>query len=253
MKANDIKQLLKMSYSYNKKKPASYGDWMPDRELSGERAQVYYNAKTKKAIVVHKGTQSIQDWATDGMLALGYTNSTRIKHGKKIQKLAEQKYGKENIESSLGHSLGSKVNEIASKGTSQVVVNLNKPTVPFEYFQKGEKNPNQIDIRTSYDPVSALHFLDKKNGKEINIDSRSKSLLTEHSTDVLNRINDQEIYTGQGFCSFAKYDKPTLLQMLDDYKEYHDIKYSKKMSKKMLVEKCSQCFMCDDDDNLFKI
>eukprot|EP01038_Epipyxis_sp_PR26KG_P017718 gene17718-24687_t len=97
----DIKHFLKSSYDKNLN---DHGDYKIDTSLSGSRAQVYHNPTKNHTVVVHKGTDSLNDWVTDLRLGLGDRSGTRFKHAKDVQRKAEQKYGNSNI-STLGHSL----------------------------------------------------------------------------------------------------------------------------------------------------
>eukprot|EP01038_Epipyxis_sp_PR26KG_P011102 gene11102-14899_t len=145
------------SSSYNKKH-TDHGDYKLDQSLSGTRAQVYHNPHKNHTIVTHKGTDSIHDWITD--LRLG-----------------------------LGHSLGSKLAEEAAKNGHSEVITLNNPTVLNDLVRK--KPSNQHDIRTTMDPVSMLkNIAPKKN--DITIKSKTINPLIEHSTDVLNRLNQED-------------------------------------------------------------
>ena len=104
----DIQGLLKQSY---RSTLMDYKNYTVDKELSGKRVQVYKQNNSPNAVVVHRGTNSIQDVANDlKYLLLGYdiSNSKRAKHSQEIQRKAEQKYGAKNV-STLGHSLGSKL------------------------------------------------------------------------------------------------------------------------------------------------
>ena len=87
----------------------------------------------------------------------------------------------------MGHSLGSLISEDVNKGGRTIT--LNKPVLLQDIGKTIGKN--QTDIKTSLDPVSVLRQY-QTGEKAVNIPSRSKSLLTEHKTDTLGRI-DQTI------------------------------------------------------------
>lgn len=189
MKVNLINRFL--HNSYNKKHDDNIDGYQKDAELSGTRFQAYYHPEKDHLVTVHKGTNSAQDWLTD--LRLGLFNDKsgkRFKHAKQQQQKAEQKYNAQNV-SVLGHSLGSTLAAESGKNANEVIT-LNKPTTLFDFGKKA--NANQYDIKTSFDPVSALRPLERKNGNEQNIHSTTWNPLTEHSTAVLNRLNgDMEI------------------------------------------------------------
>ena len=187
----DIKELLKHSYD---KQPSSHGDYELDPELSGQRVQVYKKKGSNQAVVVHRGTQGIHDWGNDLKYALGFdiSNSNRLKHARDIQQKAEAKYGANNI-STLGHSLGSKIARDVGQNSNEII-NLNPAIAPQDVNKP--KSDKEYDIRTSLDPVSALSNL-TQNTNTITIPSQSFNPLTEHSTDTLDRLpQDQQIGRG---------------------------------------------------------
>ena len=181
MNTKTVQKLLSNSYK-DKKKQSLIDGYNIDKSLSGNRAQVYYNDDNKKAVIVHRGTSGIQDFVTDGLFSVGI-KTKRFKHGERVQNQAIEKYGKDNL-LTMGHSLGGAISEDVNKGGRTIT--LNKP-VSFQDIGKTIGN-HQTDIKTSLDPVSVLRQYQKGN-KAINIDSNSKSLLTEHKTDTLGRID----------------------------------------------------------------
>lgn len=186
--AGDIQKLLKNSYQIP---PAeTVGDFVLDKSLSGRRVQVYKNRNTPQAVVVHRGTQGAKDWATDLFYATGgdTTKTNRFKHAADIQKKAESKYGAKNI-TTLGHSLGAKISSTVGQNSKEII-NLNKAVSPLDAVQK--TSDKEINIRTSGDPVSALLPI-KNNQRTITIPSKTYNPLTEHSTDTLNRLPENQI------------------------------------------------------------
>ena len=156
------KQFLENSYRGKKQKKEIKG-YIRDDSLSGQRAQVYHNPETKKTIVTHRGTASKKDLLVDAAVGLGAGKLTnRFQHAKKIQKQAEKKYGKQNIETS-GHSLGGYLTENVTKGKRTTV---NKAVALTDRFKKIDKN--QTDIRNSLDPVSAIGIF-QSGGKKSSV------------------------------------------------------------------------------------
>ena len=188
LSAKDTKDFLKSSYS---KELKDINNYKIDKSLSGQRVQVYHNTTNNKTVVVHRGTASIQDWGTNLSMTLGHKGK-RFNHAKKIQKQAEEKYGKNNL-ITLGHSQGAKWAEmLGNKKNGNEVITLNKPTLPLDLIQGKKVKKNQTDIKTSSDPVSFLRGLQK--GKKAKV-MKSKTInpLKEHSVDVLNRLDDNEM------------------------------------------------------------
>lgn len=186
--AGDIQKLLKNSYQIP---PAeTVGDFVLDKSLSGRRVQVYKNRNSPQAVVVHRGTQGVKDWATDLFYATGgdTKQTNRFKHAADIQKKAESKYGAKNI-TTLGHSLGAKISSTVGQNSKEII-NLNKAVSPLDAVHK--TSDKEINIRTSGDPVSALLPI-KNNQRTITIPSKTYNPLTEHSTDTLNRLPANQI------------------------------------------------------------
>lgn len=173
-----IKKYIDASYQKNSK----IKDKNLDKSLSGKRVKVFYNPKTKKSVVVHRGTASATDWIkTNIPLVFGYERGNRFKHAEKIQKKAEQKYGSQNI-TTIGHSLGGRIAEKVGKNSHKVIT-FNKAATPKSIATKTAKN--QTDIRTSRDPVSFLSKFQKHSNAPITIKSKTLNPITAHSTQDL--------------------------------------------------------------------
>jgi len=187
---SSLKGLLDASYDGNDE----VGNYEKDNELSSKTSKVYKDKNTGQVVVAHKGTSGLKDWMNNAVYAIGgvkaYKKTKRYKEAAKIQKKAEEKYGKQNI-STIGHSQAGLQAELLGKNTKEIIT-LNKASHP---FINRSKAANQHDIRTKNDAVS--YFTKRNNGNEINIKSKSKNILKEHSIDTLNRLdNNKEI--GQG-------------------------------------------------------
>jgi hypothetical protein len=186
LKAAELKALLKASYSGENK----VGDFVLDKRLSTQTSKVYYNPSTQQTVVAHKGTQGLTDWMNNLAYAVGgrwlYEKTDRFKEAEKVQREAEEAYGTENL-STIGHSQGALQSEILGQKGKEVIT-LNKPTNPL--FDKSASS-KQTDIRTERDLVSI--FTDP----DITIESESWNPLTEHSTDVLDRLNPERMI-GEG-------------------------------------------------------
>ena len=124
-------------------------------------------------------------------MTLGHKGK-RFNHAKKIQKQAEEKYGKNNL-ITLGHSQGAKWAEmLGNKNNNNEVITLNKPTLPTDLLQGKKVKKNQTDIKTSKDPVSFLRGLQKGKKAKV-IKSKSFNPITEHSVNVLDRLDGNEM------------------------------------------------------------
>ena len=187
LKVKALKNLLNASYSNIL---SDIDDFKIDKTLSNQFIQVYYNENTNQAVVVHRGTASGNDIITDTQLLFGFKNNNRFNDARKIQKIAENKYGSNNV-STIGHSLGAAIAENVGRNSKEIIT-LNKPITPTDIFFKKKVGPNQYDIRTKIDPVSILKPF-QRDCKDITIPSTTNNPLTEHSTNVLDRLNQEQL------------------------------------------------------------
>jgi len=200
LQANEIKDFI--NQSYEEKPNDTIGDFILDKELSTPTAKVYYNPKTKEAVVAHRGTQGAADWGNNVAYALGaYKLTSRYKQGKDVQLKADKKYGKKNI-STLGHSQGSILARELG-GDTKEIINVN-PAYSFEKPKKNEYNirsENDV-VSSAYAPVAKARevlFPEYSKKHDIKIPSDSKiDVLGNHSADVLDKLGDTEIGQGAG-------------------------------------------------------
>ena len=175
----ELQDLLAKSYEGGL---SDYGDYKVDRELSNPISQVYYHEKKRQPIVVHRGSAEGQDWAENARYGLfNDTSGEHFKKAEETQRRAEQKYGTENL-TTIGHSKGATHAEEYGKRGKQIIT-LNKPVSPYDLVSKVVPE-NQIDIKTSGDPVSALRKFQSGNEARV-LESKSYNPLAEHSTSVL--------------------------------------------------------------------
>jgi hypothetical protein len=182
IKNDDLHALLIQSYEPKLK---NHGDYRVDRQLSGQRVQVYHNKKTGETVIAHRGTADLTDVGTDIQAFFGVKSGARWKHAEKVQREAEAKYGTENL-TTIGHSLGA---QLASEygNNSKEIITLNKP-----YSGRDEREHR---IRTKNDPF-ASSAIDHQPGTTV-IESESSNPWTEHSVDTLKRLPGDK-YWGQG-------------------------------------------------------
>lgn len=186
MKIQTLKKVLKSSYKSGK---LSDSNLVVNPKLTGKRVQVYYDPKTKKAIVSHRGSASLKDWVVTNVgMALGYEGGNRFRHAKKIQKEAEKIYGVENV-TTVGHSLGGRIAEKVGKKSNKIIT-YNKATTIRSLLEPTQSN--QTDIRTTGDIVSHLSKYQKKRGSTITIPS-TRNPIQAHNTNQLNSIIQKSI------------------------------------------------------------
>jgi len=192
IKVNTFKKVLQNGY---KNDTSNIDGYEIDKSLSGKRSQVYHNKEKNHTIINHRGTQGIHDLYTDVQLMFNNTNNKRFDHGKKITDEAIKKYNNSDI-TVTGHSLGHAIAQEANKKHDKELVTLNGAITPNDLIRR--QKDNEFVVRSNYDPVSMLHNLRpmKNNDNTVNIKAKSWNPLTEHKTDVLDRL-DQDEYIGK--------------------------------------------------------
>lgn len=217
MRTKQINQFVTASYQKNREAPTNIDNYELDKELSTRKAKVYHDPNTNKTVVANRGTaSSISDWKNNLDYITGnYDKTDRLKKANRVQDQAIQKYGK--VDTNVTHSqsaiIGRKLNE---QGKTGQVIEVN-PAIMFEKQKK-----NEHIIKSKYDPVSVLTnvnpFLKKENITEIG--NNTMNPLTEHSADVLQRI-DTEVGNGLkvGFNNETSGDE--LDEMCKNISEYH--------------------------------
>lgn len=209
--SHDAADLLKHSYY---KTHTDEGDYLIDPELSNQYAQTY--TKDGRAYVVHRGTKGATDWLTNARMLFGDKNDYRFRAGRDIQQKAENKYGSKNI-TTLGHSLGSQIAKEVGKNSHEIIA-YNRPTLPLDIINN-DLPSNLHDIRTSFDPVSALRGIEK--GNVHTIQSKSWNPFYEHRTD---RIKDEpDTIYGSGLNLHNGLDNTQITSMLSKVKSFNGV------------------------------
>lgn len=92
-----------------------------------------------------------------------------------------------------GHSLGAEVAREASKNKKHDVVVVNPAVAPLDMFNR--QKDNETVIRSTLDPISALHNFNpyRNEARTIDIDAKTYNPLTAHSSDVLQRLGDIDV------------------------------------------------------------
>ena len=184
IKVSTLEKMLKASYA--KDRPKEIDGFMLDEELSVPEVAVYFDSNTKKAKVIHRGTEaSIKDWLNNVQYAVGnYTKTDRFRISKEVQNKAEIKYGKANVDT-IGHSQGSIPSRLLGADTANVI-ELNPAYINEKHLA------NQQTIRSSRDPVSMLKMFSKAPN-DIIIQGKSLNPLVEHSIDILKRLPQDQV------------------------------------------------------------
>jgi hypothetical protein len=177
---SELKDLLNKSYESDL---SDYGDYKVDRDLSNPITQVYYHSAKKQPVVVHRGSQDAQDWVENLQYGLNNKSGSHFKTAEDTQRKAEQKYGTENL-TTIGHSKGAIHAEKFGKKGKQIIT-LNKPVNASDIFYKVPEN--QIDIKTSGDPVSVLRGLQQGNSARV-LESKTSNPLLEHQISNLEGL-----------------------------------------------------------------
>ena len=193
--SKELKEFISASYA---DKPAEkIGNYVLDKSMSKPTGVVYHNPATKDTKVVHRGTKGAADWANNAAYMAGmYKDTNRYKKGQRLQQRAEKRYGAENIDT-IGHSQSGILSRELGKNTKNII-NLNPAYL-------GERqSPNETVIRSSLDPVSAVYSpinyvkgLFGKQSQTHTIPATTLNPLTEHSSNILDRLPENTTFGGQ--------------------------------------------------------
>ena len=89
--------------------------------------------------------------------------------------------------------MGSEVARQASQNNNHDVVVVNPAVAPLDMFNRHKDN--ETVIRSTLDPISALHNFNpyRNKARTIDIDAKSYNPLKEHSSDILGRLGDVDV------------------------------------------------------------
>jgi len=168
---------------YKKKSEAKKIDnYVLDEELSTKRDKVYYDPSTGKAVHTIAGTDTLKDWSNNALIPLGlHEYSNRYKNAESIQKKANKKYGKDNVDLVTHSQSGNIAENLANKnlvGGENTTLN---PAII------GKHNKNVKVVKSMLDPVS---LLTNTNKNDVKIMPKTFNPIAEHSTDILEKTKN---------------------------------------------------------------
>ena len=178
MNKKTLKQFVDAGYK-KKKDAKNVSGYVLDEDLSTKRNKVYYDPNTGKAVHTIAGTDTLKDWSNNALIPLGlHQYSNRYKNSKSIQKEANKKYGKDNVDL-VSHSQSGHIAE--NLANSNLVGGKNTTLNPAII---GSHNKDIKVVKSVLDPVS---LLTKTNKKDVHIIPKSFNPITEHSTNILDK------------------------------------------------------------------
>jgi hypothetical protein len=173
---HELAQFVDAGYK-TKSEAQNVDGYVLDKELSTKRDKVYYDPNTGKAVHTIAGTDKAKDWSNNLLIPLGlHQYSNRYKNAEKIQKKANEKYGKDNL-SLVSHSQSGNIaqNLAKKKLVGDENITLNPAII-------GSHNKKLKVVKSSGDVVSALTFTNKKDKVK---NTGSWNPLYNHSTKIL--------------------------------------------------------------------
>ena len=215
LKVSEIKQFLEASYDVNDTRK-QINNYNMDVTLSNKWGKIFVSNELKKVVVAHRGTRSSTDWRNNALIGIGaYQLSDRFKTGKLLQEQATLKYPGYKFYT-LGHSQAGQLVNLLGQNTVGISVNPAYVTALKHEYQ----GKNEFTIRSSHDPVSSvtkslqnarLNVTNPGYNKRNNIviPSTTSNPLTEHSLDILDRLNPDTLI-GRGKNKF-KVNKNALI------------------------------------------
>jgi len=217
--SENLEKFIKASY---KSTDDDIDGYKKDKELSNAEISTFYNP-SNNVIAVFRGTEkTLTDWSNNiAYIAGQYENTDRFKRAKEMYNKIVKKYGEKNI-SLVGHSQSAVITRKIGENAKEII-NVN----PAHLFEKQKEN--EFNVRSSGDIVSAVKpvadvynkvkttatnavksvanvFLPKSkklkidkdvSNQNITIENKTLNPLTEHTSDILNRL-PSETLIGQG-------------------------------------------------------
>jgi hypothetical protein len=180
MKKN-LKDFVEAGYK-KKSEAKNIGNYILDEELSTKRNKVYYDPSTGKAVHTIAGTDSMTDWSNNLLIPIGmHEYSNRYKNSEQIQKEANKKYGKSNVDLVTHSQSGNIAENLANKK----LVGGNNTTLNPAII--GSHNKDIKVVKSVLDPVSLLTNTTKNDVKII---PKTIDPIAEHSTNILDKTKD---------------------------------------------------------------
>jgi len=180
MKKN-LKDFVEAGYK-KKSEAKNIGNYILDEELSTKRNKVYYDPSTGKAVHTIAGTDNMTDCSNNLLIPIGmHEYSNRYKNSEQIQKEANKKYGKSNVDLVTHSQSGNIAENLANKK----LVGGNNTTLNPAII--GNHNKDVKVVKSVLDPVSLLTNTTKKDVKII---PKTIDPIAEHSTNILDKTKD---------------------------------------------------------------
>ena len=173
---SEFKKFVDAGYK-NKREANEINGYVLDKELSTKRDKIYVHPKTGKAKHVIAGTDSLKDWSNNILIPLGLHHHTnRYKNSESIQKKANEKYGKQNVDLITHSQSGNIAENLAKRGLVGGENTSLNPAI------MGKHHKDLKVVKSLIDPVSVLT---KTNSKDKILGPSSINPITEHSTSIL--------------------------------------------------------------------
>jgi len=173
---SELKKFVDAGYQ-NKREANEINGYVLDKELSTRRDKIYVHPTTGKVKHVIAGTDSAKDWSNNILIPLGLHHLTnRYKNSERIHKLANEKYGKENVDLITHSQSGNIADNLAKRGLVGGENTTLNPAI------LGKHSSNLQVVKSAFDPVS---LLTETNKNDVVLNPSSINPLTEHSSNIL--------------------------------------------------------------------
>lgn len=173
--------------SYDKNGVNDIDGFKKDMPLSTDEIQTYFNKLNGQVVIVFRGTEgTLTDWSNNAQYVIGnYENTDRFKRAKTLFNKIIKKYNEKNL-TLVGHSQGAVLTRKLGKNVKEII-NVNAASL-------GEKPlPNEYNIKSKIDIPSLLL---QSNDKTTTIKNTSYNPVSEHKSDILEKIPNQLIGAG---------------------------------------------------------
>jgi hypothetical protein len=201
----ELRNFIKVS-AKPKKNITNVNGYTIDKKLSNRTNKVYVNPDTDDVVHTITGTHNIKDWDNNFTIPFGmYEHTDRYKRSETIQKKANKKYGKENVNLVTHSQTGQAANILQNKGLvggtnttlNPAIIGKHNKKVhvkkslldPVSYFTTLNKN-DELIMPTSINPIYEHSSRILGDGVKTNIkNNKHNDIMKDSKTkDILKRI-----------------------------------------------------------------
>jgi hypothetical protein len=186
-----LQDILKASYQPQREAEQTLAKrgYKYDYELSNMENKVFFNPETGQSHIAYRGSTRAKDWVGNLKSGLGLKDQD-VENRVKLAGRVQEKYG--NAPTTYGHSRAGLISERAGEKYGGKSYTYNKATVPTDIFKT--IRPEQTDIRTSKDIVSALSVTQRGGTRQTLSTPSGANIIQAHTVSQLTNKPQQTTF-----------------------------------------------------------